>query len=509
MQALLCAVLLLGVALLSNSCRRDLEILRPPSLTVNPAILKAKNYVDSVVKQQGPNAFIKKMSFDILWEKAITDSANNIRVPISFNFSQRKSKNGKQTKKAITKDVFELFVKNSSGKLEADIIHFMSFKGNFYPIRIALNGKSKTKLKTTLTTKGIEILQNKSINKSNKNNTASTFSPPNGTMISESDFIQLLSFYAGEGVISWVVMECLEPTIFDPETCVCDLPSEVEGSEDWEYAEFFIMVIYDDGWVDFLPWIFNFDPSSITLDPETPEEPIGGGGSGGGGGSVAEGDDPNLTPTASVTNVTPSATPYMLVNLEEGRWGLTWDESIDLEIGASLANGVWTAVLKKANGNYSVQSRLLPGVSEVGETSSSNFCTQIRDLKALGNITDVQWYMISAVQAHENVHVSRTLPSLNNVLSNISNDVKTLTVTSTGQTKAQAIAELRNLVGFQTITNNAKVRWRDEFRGTVPADHATGGPCELAERAIVDPTGIGICNTASAQAWPTCTFCPY
>ena len=99
MQALLCAVLLLGVALLSNSCRRDLEILRPPSLTVNPAILKAKNYVDSVVKQQGPNAFIKKMSFDILWEKAITDSANNIRVPISFNFSQRKSKNGKQTKK--------------------------------------------------------------------------------------------------------------------------------------------------------------------------------------------------------------------------------------------------------------------------------------------------------------------------------------------------------------------------------------------------------------------------
>ena len=122
MQALLCAVLLLSFALLNNSCKRDLEIRNQPQLVLNWSILKAKTYVDSVVIQQGDNAFIKKMGFNILWEKAVIDSANNVRVPINVDFSQKKSKNGIQIKNVITKDVFELFIKTSNAKLEVNII---------------------------------------------------------------------------------------------------------------------------------------------------------------------------------------------------------------------------------------------------------------------------------------------------------------------------------------------------------------------------------------------------
>lgn len=237
-----------------------------------------------------------------------------------------------------------------------------------------------------------------------------------------------------------------------------------------------------------------------------------GGGPAGGGttGNSYVGDDPNQPPTATVTQVPPGTTATLRITFDDDLWGLCWDESVDLDIGASLANGVWRAVLINANGNYSKQARLLPGVSEVGGTSSSNFCAQIRDLKARGkNYGIVQWYILAAVQEHENVHESRTLFTLETILLDIADDVKTLTVPNTGQTKDQAILELRNLANFRTIVANAKSRWRTEWFDTVPYDHSNGGPCELAERAILDPKGTTICNTASTQGWSGCNLCPY
>jgi hypothetical protein len=45
----------------------------------------------------------------------------------------------------------------------------------------------------------------------------------------------------------------------------------------------------------------------------------------------------------------------------------------------------------------------------------------------------------------------------------------------------------------------------------VSADHASGGPYDIAEHNIVDPVGTGICNNASSQSpdWPACSCCPF
>ena len=117
--------------------------------------------------------------------------------------------------------------------------------------------------------------------------------------------------------------------------------------------------------------------------------------------------------------------------------------------------------------------------------------------------------MLAAVQAHKNVHASRALLTLEIVLFEIESAVKTLTIPNTGQTKTEAISQLRSLSNFQNIVINAKSRWRTEWFDTVPYDHRPGGDCELAERAILDPKGIEICHTASTQGWSGCNFCPY
>jgi len=184
-------------------------------------------------------------------------------------------------------------------------------------------------------------------------------------------------------------------------------------------------------------------------------------------------------------------------------------ETVDLTIGASLDNCVWTAVLISAKGNYSLQARLVSGCTEVGgNTTSSNYCHQVYDLKNLGGSNT--WYMLSAVIAHENVHASHLLPDLNNALASIEADVKTLTVPATGQTKAQAISQLRALAGFEAVRTAAKVDWRNEYYALIDTDHTPNGPTDTAEHAVVDPVGISICNLkASNPSWPGCSYCPY
>lgn len=218
------------------------------------------------------------------------------------------------------------------------------------------------------------------------------------------------------------------------------------------------------------------------------------------------GDSPNTGATASINQVPPSAASVSKLGSD---WGMTEIETVDLTIGASLNNCVWTAVLISAKGNYSLQARLVPGCSEVsGNTTSSNYCHQVFDLKNLGGSNT--WYMLSAIIAHENVHVSRLGPGLNDALTTIEADVKTLTVPATGQTKAQAISQLRALAGFQIVEVKAKKHWGDVYYSLVLGDHTPNGPTDTAERSIVDPVGTSICNLKTSNpSWPACSYCPY
>lgn len=218
------------------------------------------------------------------------------------------------------------------------------------------------------------------------------------------------------------------------------------------------------------------------------------------------GDSPNTGATASINQVSPSAAS---ISALASNWGYTDVETVDLTIGASLNNCVWTAVLISAKGNYSLQARLVPGCNEVsGNTTSSNYCHQVFDLKNLGGSNT--WYMLSAIIAHENVHASRLGPGLNDALAAIEADVKTLTVPATGQTKAQAISQLRALAGFEAARTDAKEHWDTKYINLIGTDHTPNGPTDTAERSIVDPVGTSICNLKTSNpSWPACSYCPY
>lgn len=452
------------------------------------------------------------MGFTIIWEKAIVDKAGNIRVPMSLDLSKLKSKNGKPMPAVQAQNVFELYIKNDKGQNEVSIMQFMQFGEKYYPLRYTLAGEGKTKV--NLSAKDIELLSKKG--KGNK----VISSNMNETKISAYTVVELLELMYGDNFVAALVYQCTQPYWFDPINCNCG-PSEYIFNSSM-YPELYMLILYPLGDYVIVPYPFDFHPSTITFDEEYPSGPIDPGtydcagvqngtayidpdcGCMGGTTGITDcsawSEDLYISATASIVKVSPSA---MAIASLGNHWGWTEDESVDLEIGASRSNGVWTAVLKSVKGNYSVQARLIPGCSEVGGTDSTNYCAQVSDLKALGGS---QWYMVSAVLAHENVHVTRLLPSLNNVLSDITTDVQTLTVPVTGQTKAQAIAQLKSLAAFSTVRSDARRYWDSEYMRLIENDH--NGATDAAEHAVVDPVGTAICNLKK-PTWPACTSCPY
>lgn len=215
------------------------------------------------------------------------------------------------------------------------------------------------------------------------------------------------------------------------------------------------------------------------------------------------GDNPNIPPTVSIQQVQPGR------ELSPDEWGLVrTEETMGINLGVHKEGNIWRAVLKAVVGHYSIQVRLLPTASEVtgirGNTTTDNYCKQITDLNNLGP-TNAQWYMISAVQAHENVHVASLLPTLNQALPDIETSLESITVSNTGQSSVAALSQVKALATFSVTSF-----WVNKFVFQIGEDHKAGAACDQAERKVVDTMIASICNSAKAQTpvWPTCSVCP-
>jgi len=205
--------------------------------------------------------------------------------------------------------------------------------------------------------------------------------------------------------------------------------------------------------------------------------------------------------------VTPS------IPLKPNQYGLTFPEAVKPAISARCDGTQWFPVLTSLVGDYSEQVRLLPGQQEVtgpgGNTTQGNFCAQATELDALGfGPPQAIWYMITAVQAHEDVHLSRFRPALVAKATAIEATITSLSVPdSPGKTPAQAAAELTALPGFPAALARAKSVWLTEILIRVRNDHNPGGPCDQAEHRVVDPMVNGICKHAKANSWGPCPVC--
>jgi hypothetical protein len=231
----------------------------------------------------------------------------------------------------------------------------------------------------------------------------------------------------------------------------------------------------------------------------------------------------------SIAEVKPSdqAKSEHLSNPNE--YGRAWPEELRVKITARRALASWKAHLKGLAGWYSRQVRLLPGPPQqqevprdLGKITKEDFCGQVTELSSLGkNALNPQkrWYMLDSVKAHENVHISRFKPALENIVPLLkvmfNKYTKPTVLSAPGKkprkvSRAEAVGQLMKDPEIQSDVGIAYLFWRDEATKLIKNDH--DGPTAVAEHEVVDPIVKNICDYANdplrqAQGWGSCPAC--
>jgi hypothetical protein len=213
----------------------------------------------------------------------------------------------------------------------------------------------------------------------------------------------------------------------------------------------------------------------------------------------------------ATTSVQSGASPTRA--LASNEYGVTWEESVQVTMGARKVGSFWRPVVKGLLGRYSVQARLLSGQSEVtgptGNTTQANFCEQVTGLSTLGNTLGNPWYMLQAIVAHENVHATHLGPALAKAEPAITASIEAIEIPDVaGTTEESAVAVLKADIGLNAAIARARQTWAAEATTLQLPDHAPGGPCEKAEHAVVDPMARSICAHARSSKWGPCPACP-
>ena len=208
-----------------------------------------------------------------------------------------------------------------------------------------------------------------------------------------------------------------------------------------------------------------------------------------------------------------------------GTWGRVRAEDALIDISACQEGGNWKAILVGVQGVYSKQARLLPAadnpfgnydIQEVtgvgGNTIQDNFCKQVSDLKALTSTSiAITYFMLSAVEAHENVHISHLKSDLESAVANTESTIEALSVPDTGQGQAAAVQAIKAKLAFFTAQDDLYDRWVNNSTLKADADHA--GPAYDAERNAVKKRIETICDHAAKKGWKSpdgtpCSSCP-
>jgi len=238
------------------------------------------------------------------------------------------------------------------------------------------------------------------------------------------------------------------------------------------------------------------------------------------GGSVVSSKQNYFATDIPAVNCAFTFDPTMITTKDAGGpafgdlFGLTQTGSIDFTMGVCSDGTNWHPYLLTVTGHYYSESRLPPGVTEVtgpsGNTNSSNYCDQMIDLENLGyNITGTgtgSWYMLSAVVAHEDFHVSKLSPALHECLADFKALMNSFSLPVLGHSQANALSSLTT-TAYSDFTKAAMARyWNLQMALDSIGDEGPGSGTEAAEYAVVDPMVTTICNfsKAPAQNWPPC-----
>jgi hypothetical protein len=177
-----------------------------------------------------------------------------------------------------------------------------------------------------------------------------------------------------------------------------------------------------------------------------------------------------------------------------------WTVDIEVYNTCTPAGGVWNCYVSQADSTYQIFYRLLPGVSEAttAAATAENYCIMIQDLSSLGGL---HWYMVSAVEAHERVHVSEWKASLLPRFYLMKQTIGGLSVPGQpGMTADQAKVAIKALPAYSAAVADAYANARNDFANIADPNSET----DAAEHSVVDPMVAAIRQKASANGWAPC-----
>ena len=189
-------------------------------------------------------------------------------------------------------------------------------------------------------------------------------------------------------------------------------------------------------------------------------------------------------------------------------WGVTVNDDPVFDITAYASGAAWKCVITKADQQSHQGTRLLAGVVEVtpalvaGEARCAVLQTMITSLNSVANQgADSGFYMLAAVQAHEDVHIAQYRPGLAPHYATLKTEIEALTVPlGSAATAADAKAAIQALPAYTTAM--AKFHAGDVAVNNASGAHAPVAPFTTAEHGVVDPM------IATIRARRTTLKCP-
>ncbi|MEO7732820.1 MAG: hypothetical protein ABIY55_17770, partial [Kofleriaceae bacterium] len=177
------------------------------------------------------------------------------------------------------------------------------------------------------------------------------------------------------------------------------------------------------------------------------------------------------------------------------------------DITAFSDGTAWKCVITKADQQAHQGVRLLPGVVEVtnamvaAETSAAKLTTMATSLKTVADQgTDSGFYMLSAVQAHEDLHITQYRSAIGPHYATLKAAIEALTVPFAGNADAAAAkTAIKGLSGFTSAM--ATFHAGDVAANNATAGHSPMAPFSAAEHSVVDSM-IATINTRKAALLP-------
>jgi hypothetical protein len=174
-------------------------------------------------------------------------------------------------------------------------------------------------------------------------------------------------------------------------------------------------------------------------------------------------------------------------------WGVTTEDDVVVDITAYSSGATWKCVITTADQQAHQGVRLLPGVVEVtpalvsGSSSCSTLKKMITSLDSVANQGPHSgYYMLSAVQAHENLHITQYRADLAPHYATFRTAVEALTVPLAGSPNAAAAkAAIKALPAYTRALATFKAG--DVAANNRTAAHTLAASFRTVEHGVVDP----------------------